>query len=188
MLYNAIIRNQNLVFILSPCLFSIESCRIPRGFQGKGDGMKESFLEYHYSYLRPETEWLFVTPSLDSRDLNIQVQELGHFIYDGESYTLRGTRLPAQTRLDPATGYWANDPYGWGYADNVGSDDLGGADAATGDGQCCGFRIANAIRPDGTPIELQYIDFVKVQVGVNAKSGPLGEVSTEVFSFRDLSM
>lgn len=35
---------------------------------------------------------------------------------------------------------------------------------------------------------LKYIDFVKVQVGVNAKSGPLGEVSTEVFSFADLSI
>ena len=29
------------------------------------------------------------------------------------------------------------------------------------------------MQPDGTPVELKYIDFVKVQVGVNAKSGPL---------------
>jgi len=44
------------------------------------------------------------------------------------------------------------------------------------------------MQPDGTPVELKYIDFIKVQVGVNAKSGPLGEVSTEVFSFADLSI
>ena len=73
-------------------------------------------------------------------------------------------------------------------ADNYGSDCLAGGDAVDGKGQSNGFRIANAMQPDGTPVELKYIDFVKVQVGVNAKSGPLGEVSTEVFSFADLSI
>ena len=68
------------------------------------------------------------------------------------------------------------------------SDCLAGGDAMDGKGQSNGFRIANAMQPDGTPVELKYIDFVKVQVGVNAKSGPLGEVSTEVFSFADLSI
>ena len=41
---------------------------------------------------------------------------------------------------------------------------------------------------DGSPVELEYVDFVKVQVAVLANSGPLGEVSTEVTSFRDFSM
>ncbi len=86
------------------------------------------------------------------------------------------------------TGFWINRPYDWGYADNYGSDCLAGGDAVDGKGQSNGFRIANAMQPDGTPVELKYIDFVKVQVGVNAKSGPLGEVSTEVFSFADLSI
>lgn len=85
-------------------------------------------------------------------------------------------------------GFWINRPYEWGYADNYGSDCLAGGDAMDGKGQSNGFRIANAMQPDGTPVELKYIDFVKVQVGVNAKSGPLGEVSTEVFSFADLSI
>ena len=35
---------------------------------------------------------------------------------------------------------------------------------------------------------MDYIDFVKVQVGVNTKSGWLGEVSTEVFGFYDYNM
>ena len=38
-----------------------------------------------------------------------------------------------------------------------------------------------------TEANLQYIDFIKVQCGVLAKSGWLGEVSTEVFSFEDLT-
>ncbi len=164
--------------------------------KGSETGKEGTLQEYAVTYYRPAGARMDV-PWTDSEGEKGSIDYLKafhdqDFYYpawiEAESYTLRGTRLPAHNRLDPATGYWANDPYEWGYADNAGSDDLGGADAATGDGQCCGFRIANAIRPDGTPIELQYIDFVKVQVGVNAKSGPLGEVSTEVFSIRDLSM
>lgn len=107
---------------------------------------------------------------------------------DAECYTLRGTCLSARNRLDPATGYWNNRPYDWGYADNRGSDDLQPDGAPDGSGQRTGFRIANAIYPDGTPAELQYVDFIRVQVGVHAKSGILGELSTEVFSFEDLSL
>ena len=49
------------------------------------------------------------------------------------------------------------------------------------------YKISNAIHADGTEANLQYIDFIKVQCGVLAKSGWLGEVSTEVFSFEDLT-
>ena len=56
-----------------------------------------------------------------------------------------------------------------------------------GSGQRNGFKISNAIHADGTEANLQYIDFIKVQCGVLAKSGWLGEVSTEVFSFEDLT-
>ena len=38
------------------------------------------------------------------------------------------------------------------------------------------------------PIDMKFIDFVKVQVGVNTKSGWLGEVSTEVFGFYDYNL
>ena len=41
---------------------------------------------------------------------------------------------------------------------------------------------------EGEPAGLEYIDFVKVQTGVNAKSGWLGELSTEVFGFYDYRM
>ena len=50
------------------------------------------------------------------------------------------------------------------------------------------FKISNAIDFECEPVELDYIDFVKVQVGVNAKSGWLGELSTEVCGFYDYNM
>ena len=50
------------------------------------------------------------------------------------------------------------------------------------------FRISDAIDANGNHKELKYIDFVKVQVGVNTKSGWLGEVSTEVFGFYDYNI
>ena len=41
---------------------------------------------------------------------------------------------------------------------------------------------------DGKPAGLAYIDFVKVQVGVNASSGWLGEISTEIFDIKDFNL
>ena len=48
-----------------------------------------------------------------------------------------------------------------------------------------GFKISNAVNPDGSSANLKYVDFVKVVNGLNTKSGWLGEVSTEVVGFND---
>ncbi|MDE6864878.1 MAG: hypothetical protein K2I97_01465 [Alistipes sp.] len=93
-----------------------------------------------------------------------------------DSYTLRGTRLASKSTQNPTTGLWENRPFAWGYADNKGSDILDGS-------QRVGFKIANAIRADGSPAELTSIDFVKVQTGVHQQCGTLGELSTEVLGF-----
>lgn len=103
---------------------------------------------------------------------------------DAASYTLRGTRITPDSSFNPATGYWANMPLPWGYADNAGTDGVGSTSGA-GTDQKTGLRIANAIMADGSPIALEYVDFVKVQTGPLAKCGPLGEVSTEVTSISD---
>ena len=50
------------------------------------------------------------------------------------------------------------------------------------------FRISDAVTFDGKPAGLKYIDFVKVQTGIQAKSGWLGEISTEVFGVFDYNM
>lgn len=92
-----------------------------------------------------------------------------------ESYTLTGTCIPAATSLDPEIGMWNNRPFGWGYADNCGSDNL--EDVRP---QQSRFRISDAMDEAGNAVALPCIDFVKVQTAVNSKAGWLGEVSTEV--------
>jgi hypothetical protein len=100
-----------------------------------------------------------------------------------ESYTLYGTRLKDKTYLDG--GIWRNGDFDWGYADNWGTDRLDTGENADADPIKNYFKISNAIQSDGTPANLKYIDFIKVQTGVNAKADLLGEVSTEVYGFFD---
>lgn len=104
---------------------------------------------------------------------------------NADSYTLYGSRIAPRNALSPA-GKWENMPYPWGYADNIGSDNL--EEPALGPGSHCGFCISNAVNADGSPVRLGYIDFVKVQCATQAESGPLGEVSTEIFTIKDLNI
>jgi len=102
------------------------------------------------------------------------------------SYTLRGTCLESRNTQEPGSGIWYNGEYEWGYADNYGKDMVPGDGTTALSGNHNYFDLDNAVYPDGTAVNLQYVDFVKVQVGVNGKSGWLGEISTEVFGFTDL--
>ncbi|MDE5744882.1 MAG: PKD domain-containing protein [Paramuribaculum sp.] len=101
-----------------------------------------------------------------------------------DSYTLCGTRLESRVTMDSSTGYWELWKYDWGYVDNMGSDVI----KATSGGARNGFKIANAMYANQIPVNLKYIDFIRVQTGVNSKAGWLGEVSTEVFGFEDLKL
>ena len=94
-----------------------------------------------------------------------------------EVYTLRGRLLPPHHTQDPVTGFWSNAADGWGYVDNTGSDLLPG-------GVANGFKISNAVMADGSPVALDYIDFVKIQSAVLGQSGILGEISTEVTAIK----
>lgn len=96
-----------------------------------------------------------------------------------DSYTLYGSRLPAQVYQDPETGVWTNFPFDWGYADNFGVE-------FESDGHKNYFRISDAVTEDNDPANLSSIDFVKVQTAVNSTSGWLGENSTEVCGFFSL--
>ena len=91
-----------------------------------------------------------------------------------EQYTLTGTRLKANNYDQSGNGtMWINPDYDWGYADNFGDER---------------FRIGDAMDAEGKAVNLKYIDFIKVQTALNAKSGWLGELSTEVLGFEDLTM
>lgn len=99
-----------------------------------------------------------------------------------DSYTLTGTRLAPRTQCDPETGFWVNNPFPGGYADNMGDDCTYLDDMP----QANRFRISDAVDADGNPISIRSISFVKVQTAVLAQSGSLGELSTEVLGFYDL--
>ena len=107
-----------------------------------------------------------------------------------DSYTLTGICLKARNFDASSNGtYWVNAEYDWGYVDNFSPIDRLTNDSNTNAGTNANyFKISNAIDAQGNPANLKYIDFIKVQVGVNTKSGWLGEVSTEVFGFFDYSM
>ena len=104
---------------------------------------------------------------------------------DAVNYTLCGSVLAHNTTLD-GSGRYVNNPYAWGYADNRGSD--ADSSASNGEAMKCYFKISNAVNRDGSPADLHYIDFVKVQSAINHVAGGLGEISTEVMGFEDENM
>ncbi len=106
---------------------------------------------------------------------------------EAESYTLRGTRLEARNVDESGDGtYWVQPPFGWGYADNFSETDRLHKDGeTTAERNTNFFRISDAIDFEGKSVELQYIDFVKVQTALNTKSGWLGENSTELLGIYD---
>ncbi|MDE5971093.1 MAG: PKD domain-containing protein, partial [Muribaculaceae bacterium] len=159
--------------------------------RGSETGKPETIHDYAVTYYRPSaprmnvqwTDNLGASGTIDYlADYHTQNYYYPAWITD-ESYTLSGTRLESRVTMDSSTGYWELWKYDRGYVDNMGSDVV----KATSGGQRNGFKIANAMYANQTAVNLKYIDFIKVQTGVNAKAGWLGEVSTEVFGFEDLN-
>ena len=85
-------------------------------------------------------------------------------------YTFRGVRLP--DNVEKVGDIWIAQPFEWGYADNWSK-----TDRASGGNR---LRIADAVTAEGAPANLERIDFVKIQTGVNRQAPLIGEVSTEV--------
>lgn len=91
-----------------------------------------------------------------------------------DSYTLKGSWL--KTKVDPSRPtYVVSLPYDWGYADNKTEANGGGK-----------VDINNAVDINGKKVNLSAIDFIKIQTGVLADGGWLGEVSTEVTGIEDM--
>lgn len=164
--------------------------------RGSETGKTETIANYSVTYYRPSVPGMNVQ-WIDCFGLTGTIDYLAAFHrqpyyyplwIQADSYTLYGTRLKDRTVQNSATGMWDNYCFAWGYSDNMGSDVLSSNDAGGGEGQRNGFLIKNAMYINGSPINLKYIDFIKVQTGVNSKSGWLGEVSTEVFGFEDLRL
>lgn len=92
----------------------------------------------------------------------------------GNEYTLKGSLLPSSNIDMTVPSYITSMPFAWGYADNrVGGDKI---------------DIANAVDKDGKKMNLKGIDFIKIQTGIQANMGWLGELSTEILGVADASL
>lgn len=152
--------------------------------RGSEYGKPETVRDYAVTYYRPSgpkmsVEWSDNLGNYGTIDYlgayHRQDSYFPEWITAG-SYTLRGTRL--KDRMDDVNGngsLWISRPYDWGYADNFGGEDIDK------------FRISDAVRHDGTPANLAYIDFVKIQCGVQAKGGLTGEMSTDITLIKALN-
>lgn len=164
--------------------------------KGSETGKPETSQGYAVTYYRPKAPKMDVQWT-DSRGKSGCVDYMAAYHHQDyyypawvkeNSYTLRGTCLGLRNTQSGETGFWYNGEYDWGYADNFGNDRLSQDDNQDAAPNSNYFKIENAVYPDGSPVDLKYIDFVKVQCGVNGKSGWLGEISTEVFGVFDYKM
>ena len=164
---------------------------------GSETGLATTIQDYAVTYYRPSARAMDVqwSDNLGNTGCIDYVKSFHRqdFYYpawiEADKYTLWGTCLEARNYDPSGNGSnWVQPPYDWGYADNCSSVDRLGGSISSDDVNVNVFKISNAVDFEGKPVELKYIDFVKVQTGVNAKSGWLGELSTEVFGFSDLSI
>ena len=74
---------------------------------------------------------------------------------------------------------WVRSAYGWGYVDNRDN-----ADSAA-----CSFNFDHAVEVvSRQPVELPFVDFIRVYTGVNQYCGWIGDTSTEVRGAEDLHL
>lgn len=159
--------------------------------KGSEYGKPTTYTDYAVTYYRPAGEGMSIRwrdnrgeeGEVPRNPFHKQDSYYPHWI-EADSYTLYGVRLAPNTYTDPVTGYVVNGAYEWGYADNRGKNGEEG-DNADASAAKCYFDIANAVNADGSAANLQYIDFVKVQTGINFAASPLGEISTEVLGMAD---
>lgn len=154
---------------------------------GSETGKAETIQNYAVTYYRP-TEPKMAVQWSDNLGNSGEIVYLGGKHYgdsyypqwiESESYTLTGTRLEPRNYNDGVN--WKNPCYEWGYADNQSPEDFSAKSKSNL------FDISNAIDAGGKHVELEHIDFIKVQCAINAVSGSLGEISTEICNVRDIN-
>lgn len=166
--------------------------------KGSEYGKPETIQDYAVTYYRPKAPKMPVQ-WVDNQGKSGVVDYMAAYHFqdyyypswvEEDSYTLYGTCLKSRTYDQSGNGsYWVNESFDWGYADNYSpldrltTDENAGAAANANH-----FKISDAVTFDGKPANLSYIDFVKIQTGVNAKAGWLGENSTEVFGVKDYNL
>ncbi|WP_066219469.1 PKD-like domain-containing protein [Formosa haliotis] len=148
--------------------------------KGSGHDLEDTKRNYSVTYFKPATADDDVAWEDSEGNTGAVVKNMFHSQayypewITAESYTLTGTMLP-DTNIDMSNPSWITSAaYDYGYGDNTtGGDEI---------------DIADAIDAEGNSVSLQGIDFIKIQTGVQADMGWLGELSTEVSGIADLSL
>lgn len=152
---------------------------------GSETGKAETIQNYTITYYRPEASKMDVawSDNIGGSGVVKYLEDFHNQDYyypawiEADSYTLRGTLLKSQSYDSSGNGSkWVNPAFDWGYADNASTvDNLNRENL---------FEISNAIDEQGNAVKLEYIDFIKVQSAIQQQCGRIGEVSTEVTSFK----
>ena len=155
--------------------------------RGSETGKGTTYQDYEVTYYRPTASGMPVGWT-DNKGGSGTIDYLAAFHNQpsyyptwitADSYTLRGTRLEARNYDRSGNGsMWVQPAYDWGYVDNASERDCSEGINS--------LDIDNAIDVLGGPIKLEYVDFVKIQSAVQAKSGWLGELSTEVCNVEEI--
>lgn len=96
-----------------------------------------------------------------------------------QSISFAGTRLaPNAEDVNGDGSLYVLHNYEWGYADNYPNTDA----------EHNSFDISWAVDENGKPVDLPYIDFVRVYTGINQYCGWIGETSTEISRAADLHL
>ena len=86
------------------------------------------------------------------------------------NFTLYGTRLLPHNSFNQVTGQWSNTPYGWGYADNLGSE-VAPTEAIDACREQLREEITLAVHPDSLLIQDNLAMISVVGRGMGHKSG-----------------
>lgn len=148
--------------------------------KGSGHAHEDTDREYTVTYFRPETTSDDVPWEDNKGNTGFVATNAFHkqAYYPewitGDSYTISGTLL-SRSNIDMTNpSYITSMPFEYGYADNnIGGDKI---------------DLADAIDAEGNPVNLSGIDFIKIQTGIQANMGWLGELSTEIRGVADLSL
>ena len=94
--------------------------------------------------------------------------------------TFKGTRLPQNGWNIGKSGsqYWVQYFFRYGYVDNKPNSDR----------DACSFDFDWAVDAHRNPVQIDFVDFIRVYNGMNQMCGWLGETSTEVLGAEDLHL
>lgn len=148
--------------------------------KGSAHSLEGTDRNYTITYSRPETEGDDI-PWEDSKG-NTGAIEKNAFHKQAyypnwiteDSYSISGTLL-SDSNIDMSNpSYITRKTFEYGYADNTAGGDR--------------INLADAVDAEGNPVDLTGIDFIKIQTGLQANMGWLGELSTEITGIEDLNL